>query len=77
MKSPNELEPHELIQTTGQLLSLGLVISARDYLETLHAHAKSDPTYAWWSEHLEAVERAIANRDYVAAADRLLFEFQP
>ena len=36
MKSPNELEPHELIQTTGQLLSLGLVISARDYLETLH-----------------------------------------
>ena len=77
MKPPNELEAEALIYTAGQLLSLGLVISARDYLEALHLRAKQDPQYAWWSEHLEAVEAFIANRDYVSAADCLLFEFRP
>ena len=32
-----------LIQTAGQLLSLGLMIGARDYLEALHLRAKQDP----------------------------------
>ena len=43
MKAPNELEAEALIQTAGQLLSLGLMISARDYLEALHLRAKQDP----------------------------------
>ena len=77
MKAPNELEAEALIQTAGQLLSLGLMISARDYLEALHLRAKQDPQCAWWSKHLEVVEAAIANRDYVRAADCLLFEFRP
>ena len=77
MRAPDELEAEALIQTAGQLLSLGLVISARDYLEALHLRAKQDPQCAWWSKHLKVVEASIANRDYVSAADCLLFEFRP
>ena len=59
MKAPNELEAEALIQTAGQLLSLGLMISARDYLEALHLRAKQDPQCAWWSQHLELLKRRL------------------
>jgi len=68
------LNLQQLLERSGHLLRLGLPIAARDSLnESLELIGK-DEALSWCRSQIELAEVAIEQRDYVAAADRLLFE---
>ena len=68
------LQLQQLLERSGYLLRLGLPIAARDSLNQVLEAVDKDDGLGWCRTQIELVEVAIEKRDYVAAADRLLFE---
>ena len=64
----------KLLERSGHLLRLGLPIAARDSLDESVALIGENEALSWLGSQLEWVEAAIEKRDYIAAADRILFE---
>ena len=70
----DRLQLQQLLGRSGHLLRLGLPIAARDSLNESLELIGEDAGLNWLGSQIELVNEAIEKRDYVTAADRILFE---